>query len=153
MSTKTLYSLVAMICLIAFASLSPQRVYSGSGKELSGTYVILKASSAGVNVLVTMRVRLFNHTDAELTVQSATVMGMRNANRTKEDAEKQTPGPVSLEGYGIAEFEVQATIDRREFESWRQGQRPGLYATYQTTDGETVHRAIPLRLGLPRGEE
>jgi len=153
MSRRKLHSLIAMACLMVLGFLYPQPAHSASGKELSGTYVILKASSAGENVLVTMRVQLLNHTDAELTVQSATVMGMHRADQTKDGPEQQTAGPISLERYGIAEFEVQVTIDRREFESWRQGQRPGLYVTYQTADGETVHRTIPLRMGLPRGEE
>lgn len=132
--------LVAALLLLPIAGLAKD------GRDFAGTYNVSNVVEQGDQMVLTLQVHLFNHSDADLKQAVVTL----HARPAATLAEFQ---PVKLwKNHGEVKLAQQVTVPRREFESWQKGGQPALFVVYHDATGQRWERFAQVRnlQGPPR---
>ena len=134
-----------LACLILLAaSLAPAK----DGRDFAGFYEVSEVMRFVDEFQVTLTVRVFNYSDAD--VNDATI--------TLEDS--FLPGepygsfitPVYFQDRESVRLSDRFTIPRREYEGWQEGRTPRLTIEFMDADGNTLRRPVELAQ-MPLGKE
>ena len=133
-------------CLILLAA---STAVAKDGRDFAGFYEVSNVVELGQELQVTLTVRVFNYSDAD--VNDATI--------TLEDSllPGETYGsyltPVYVQPRESVRLSDHFTIPRREYEYWQEGGTPSLTIKFRDPDGNTILRMIELAPMLVGGEE
>lgn len=133
--------LVAALLLLPIAGLAKD------GRDFAGTYNVSNAVAQGDQMLLTLQVHLFNHSDADL---KQAVVTLHAPHAAPALAQFQ---PVKVwRNHGEIKLAQQVVVPRREFESWQKGSQPALFVVYHDATGQRWERFAQVRnlQGPPR---
>jgi hypothetical protein len=126
-------------CLVLLAALgihSPQGV---AGQTMAGTYKVTDTTDLGMQVRVTMQIRLMNAGEDKLFVTEVRLRGFPRPARNEGN-----PAGVILEPHGSSEFTQEFTIEKQEYELWNKGARPRLGLKVRAAGGAEITMTIAL---------
>jgi len=118
------------------------------GRDFAGFYEISNVTDLGGTVRVTLTVRVFNYSDADVTSATVTLQDSLQADTDYGSY----PVPISIANRESARLSTDFTIPRTEYDRWQNGGTPPLRIQYSDSVGNTVQRMIELAAGLA-GEE
>jgi hypothetical protein len=124
---------------LVFAGLACGGLARGNGREFSGFYRISDASVSGETVSLTLTLRLFNHSGAD--VSNATVM-LRD--RIIPSQNYGTFASVKVPAGRAVQLSGTFQISQHEYQSWQQGRQPFLMIEYADAAGNKVRRPIEI---------
>ena len=137
---------VGILACLTLLALS--MVAAKDGRDFAGFYEVSEVVEFFEEFQVTLTVRVFNYSDADVNDTAITL----------EDSllPGQTYGSFITRVYILdresARVSDQFTIPRREYEDWQEGGTPLLIIDYMDANGNTIHRPIELAQ-MPLGEE
>ena len=110
-----------------------------AGQIVSGVYKVTQTAELGMQMRVTMQIRLTNASEDRILVTQARLRGFLHAGRG-EDKTAQ----VTLEPHSSAEFTQEFTIAKQEFDQWRKGAQPHLGLKMRVAGAAETEVTIPL---------
>jgi hypothetical protein len=139
------FSQAVLLVLLALM-LSAVTVSAKDGRDFAGFYSVSNVVDQGDQIFVTLRVQLFNHSDADVTQAVLTL--------------RQNPGgplgtfqPVKLwRNHGEVRLTQQFVVPKHEFERWYQGVQPALMVVTHDENGQRHDRFVQIsrRPALPQ---
>ena len=118
-SRKLIATLVycGWVLLLALGIYAPRGV---AGQVVSGVYKVTEATDLGIEVRVTLQIRLMNSGEDRIFVTQVRLRSLRPVQSVDD------PASVILEPHGSAEFTQEFAIAKQEYELWSKGARPHL---------------------------
>lgn len=117
-----------------------------NGRDFAGFYSVSNVVDQGNQVAFTLRVQVFNHSDADVKQPMLTL--------------RESPGralgafqPVKLwRNHAELRLSQQFVVPKREFERWHTGSQPALMVVYRDAQGQRYDRFVQMskRPALPR---
>lgn len=145
-STRSILSLPRILALVAglvlLAPINPGQ--ATDGRDFVGFYEVTNVADLGTDYRVTLTVRVFNYSDAD--VNNATVTLQDSAVATSDYG--AYPSPVSIADRESIKLSADFTISREEYDRWQNGATPSLRTDYTDSAGNPVRRMIELSQGL-----
>ena len=121
--------LVTAVLLLPIAGLAKE------GRDFAGFYNVSNVVEQGDQMVFTLQVNLFNHSDADL---KQAVVTLRASHPAAALAQFQ---PVKLwRNHGEVKLSQQVVIPRHEFELWKKGTQPALFVVYHDANGQRWER-------------
>ena len=149
-STRSILNLLRILALVAglvlLAPINPGR--ATDGRDFAGFYALSNVADLGTDYRVTLTVRVFNYSDAD--VSGATVT-LQDSFQTDADYGAY-PGTISIPDRESVRLSADFTVPREEYDRWQSGDTPRLRMDYQNNSGNAVRRIIELAQG-PAGDE
>ncbi len=149
-SARSILSLLRILALVAglvlLAPINPGR--ATDGRDFAGFYAVSNVADLGTDYRVTLTVRVFNYSDADVSGATVTLQ-----DSFLIDTDYGTfPGTISIPDRDSVRISANFTVSRAEYDSWQSGGTPRLRVDYQNNSGNAVRRTIELAEGLA-GEE
>ncbi len=135
----------ALFCLIFL--FSPLLAHGKNGRDFAGFYDVKDATDLGSEVQLTLLLRLFNYSDAE--VADATLTLRDSLLRQKSYGSFPS---VSVGDRQSVRLSGGFTIPHREYERWQRGAVPNLIIEFKDAAGKSIRRRIEL-VKMPLGEK
>jgi hypothetical protein len=129
------------ICGILLLAMWAVALQAAGGNEVIGTYRVVEVASLGTDVRVTLRIRLVNNTQDDLSI---TQFGLRPPSGAAQST--ATSAWANLRPRESASFTSDFTIPRAEYERWKKGVPPTLAVTFQPAGGREITRGVALLL-------
>ena len=119
--------------------LSSAPTLAANGRDFAALYQLSQVTDLGVQVRVTLALRLFNYTGADLG----------NAKVTLQDSKERLKslgslGTVSLRRRESAHLGGTFVIPKEEYNRWRHGATPSVQISYKDGTGKPQQRPIEL---------
>jgi hypothetical protein len=117
-----------------------------NGRDFAGFYSVSNVVDQGDQIFVTLRVQLFNNSDADVTRAVLTL-------RENPGGPLGTFQPVKLwRNHGEVRLTQQFMVPKHEFERWHQGVQPALMVVTHDENGQRHDRFVQLssRPALPQ---
>jgi hypothetical protein len=127
-------------------SLSAYAASGKNGRDFAGFYTVSNVVDQGNQTMLTLRVQLFNQSDADVKQATLTL-------RESPGSEIGAFQPLKLwRNHGEVRLAQQFVIPKREFEKWRKGSQPALMVVYHDAQGQRFDRFVQMskRPALPR---
>ena len=137
-SRKLIATLVycGWVLLLALGIYAPRGV---AGQVVSGVYKVTEATDLGIEVRVTLQIRLMNSGEDRIFVTQARLRGFPHSGRSEDK-----PARVILGPHGSSEFTQEFTIAKQEYELWSKGARPHLSLRTQVSGGQETTVTLEL---------
>ena len=132
----------AVRAALFFAGLALAGTAWGNGRDFSAFYRVSDVSLSGETASLTLTLRLFNHTTADVSNATVVLRDMLIPTRnfgTFPNVNVPAGQTVHLTGT----FQV----PQREYQGWQQGRRPFLMIEYADATGNNVRRPIEIAPG------
>jgi hypothetical protein len=110
-----------------------------AGQIVSGGYKVTQTKDLGMQMRVTMQIRLVNASEDKIFVTQAHLRGFLHPGKSEDK-----PAGVILEPHGSSEFTQDFTIAKQEYELWSRGVRPHLGLRVQVGGGAETTKTISL---------
>lgn len=110
------------------------------GRDFFGAYLVTDAAEQGASVRLTLKVRLSNYSDGDITEATVALEDCRLTGNTYGSF----PGTVSLGDKASAQIAGEFTIPKEEYDHWQDGSKPYLTISYQDAAGNTQKRPIEM---------
>jgi hypothetical protein len=137
---------LAVLLMAACVFLLPgQRGHAADGRDFAGFYEATNVTDLGTEVSLTLAVRIFNYSGADIE------NGVVAVAASVEERDFGTYAGVYLADHANIRLAADFTISREEYDRWQNGNTPMLRIEYQQ-NGNSIHRMVEL-LALPVGEE
>ena len=138
-SRKLIATLVycGWVLLLALGIYAPRGV---AGQVVSGVYKVTEATDLGIEVRVTLQIRLMNSGEDRIFVTQARLRGFPHSGRSEDK-----PARVILGPHGSSEFTQEFTIAKQEYELWSKGARPHLGLKLLIGERETTMTVTLMR--------
>jgi hypothetical protein len=140
--------LLCVAVIFAFVLLPFSPVRATDGRDFAGFYEVTNVTDLGDTVRLTLTVRVYNYSDAD--VSGATVT-LQDPSLVGNDYGSY-PGTVSIADRESARLSAEFTISRAEYDRWQEGATPSLRIDYTDSAGNAIRRMIELAQ-MPVGEE
>ena len=117
-----------------------------NGRDFAGFYNVSNVVDQGNQVAFTLRVQVFNHSDADVKQAVLTL-------RESPGGELGAFQPVKLwRNHGEVRLTQQFVVPKHEFERWHKGSQPALMVVYRDAQGQRYDRFVQVssRPALPR---
>lgn len=117
-----------------------------NGRDFAGFYSVSNIVDQGNQVSLTLRVQLFNHSDADVKQAVLTL-------RESPGGELGAFHPVKLwHNHGELRLTQQFVVPKREFQRWHKGAQPALVVVSRDAQGQRYDRFVQMssRPALPR---
>jgi hypothetical protein len=118
-----------------------------NGRDFGGMYSIVNTvNQGGDQVLVTLRVQLFNHSDADVSQAVVTL-------RENGGGPLGTFQPVKLwRNHAQVRLTQQFVVPKHELQNWQKGAQPTLMVVTRDANGQRYDRFVQMsrRAALPR---
>lgn len=117
-----------------------------NGRDFAGFYNVSNVVDQGNQVAFTLRVQVFNHSDADVKQAVLTL-------RESPGGELGAFQPVKLwRNHGEVRLTQQFVVPKHEFERWHKGSQPALMVVYHDAQGQRYDRFVQMssRPTLPR---
>lgn len=118
------------------------------GRDFAGFYAVSNVTDLGEEVRVTLTVRVWNFSDADVTDATITLEDYALPNATYGSFTH-----VSIRDRESARLASDFTAPKREYERWENGGTPRMRVAYKDAAGKTVERMIELAPMLLDEEE
>jgi len=145
-STRSILNLLRILALVAglvlLAPSNPGR--ATDGRDFAGFYALSNVADLGTDYRVTLAVRVFNYSDAD--VNDAIVTLQDSAVATSDYG--AYPSPVSIADRESIQLSADFTISREEYDRWQEGRAPSLWIAYQGGEGTIVRHNVELIPGF-----
>lgn len=137
-SRKLIATLVycGWVLLLALGIYAPRGV---AGQVVSGVYKVTEATDLGIEVRVTLQIRLMNSGEDRIFVTQVRLRSLRPVQSVDD------PASVILEPHGSAEFTQEFAIAKQEYELWSKGARPHLGLKLLIGERETTMTVTLMR--------
>ena len=137
-SRKLIATLVycGWVLLLALGIYAPRGV---AGQVVSGVYKVTEATDLGIEVRVTLQIRLMNSGEDRIFVTQVRLRSLRPVQSLDD------PASVILEPHGSAEFTQEFAIAKQEYELWSKGARPHLGLKLLIGERETTMTVTLMR--------
>ena len=140
-------NILAVVVLMFALTLVPVG-QATDGRDFAGFYEVSNVTDLGDTVRLTLAVRIFNYSDADVTNATVTLQDSLQADTDYGSY----PGPTSIANCESARFSTDFTVPRAEYERWQNGGTPPLRIQYSDSVGSAVQRMIELAAGPAREE-
>ena len=128
--------LAILACLIVLAAMvAPAK----DGRDFAGFYAVNNVTDLGEEVRVTLTVRVYNYSDADVTGATITLEDSLLPDKTYGSFTL-----VSIRDRESVRLSGDFTIPRREYDQWQEGDTPQLRIEFKDAAGNTVERLIEL---------
>jgi hypothetical protein len=138
----------AMLLVTLALALSVVNASAKNGRDFAGFYSVSNVVEQGDQMVVTLRVQVFNHSDVDV---KQAVLTLRQSPPSPEILGKfQT---VKMwRNHGEVRLTQQFVVPKREFESWSRGAQPALMVVTHDEQGQRHDRFVQMsgRPALPR---
>jgi hypothetical protein len=145
-SARSILSLLRILALVAglvlLAPINPGQ--ATDGRDFAGFYEVSNVADLGDTVRLTLTVRVYNYSDAD--VNNATVTLQDSAAATSDYG--TYPSPVSIADRESIKLSADFTISREEYDRWQEGRAPFLWIAYQGGEGTIVRHNVELIRGF-----
>lgn len=108
-----------------------------NGREFSGFYRVSDVSVSGDTASLTLTLRLFNHSGADVSNAAVVLHDVFIPTRNYG-----TISNVNVPAEHVVQFSGTFQVPQREYQSWQQGRRPFLMIEYTDAAGNKVRRPI-----------
>lgn len=134
-------ALVSLAVLLLALSASAK-----NGRDFGGVYSVSNVVDQGNQAMVTLRVQLFNHSDADV---SHAVLTLREFGGGPLGT---FPAVKLWRNHGEVRLGQQFIVPKREFENWQRGAQPTLMVVTHDANGQRYDRFVQLsrRPMIPR---
>ena len=134
-----------LVCFLLCAALTSP---AEDGRDFATMYVISNANVGPNTVVVTLTIRLFNHSRVDVT----------NGTAVLEDPSQEGGSFGSISAVAVrykANVRLQAdfVVTRAEFDSWKQGSQPKMQIEFTDASGNPIQRPIEMAPGPRFAEE
>jgi len=145
MSHKKLGVAGIVSAALVFAALTWTGLARANGRDFSGSCRVSDVSVSGEAASLTLTLRLFNHSSAD--VSNATVVLRDVMIPTRNYG---TISNVNVPAGRAVQFSGTFQVPQREYQSWQQGRQPLLMIEYTDAVGNKVRRPIEIVPGHVR---
>jgi hypothetical protein len=126
-------------CLVLLTALGIHSPLGVAGQTMAGTYKVTETTDLGMQIRVTMLIRLMNAAEDKLFVTEVRLRGVPHSGRSAAN-----PAGVILEPHGSSEFTQDFTVEKQEYELWSRGARPHLGLKVRAAGGAETTMTIAL---------
>jgi len=135
----------AVSAALVFAGLALAGTAWGNGRDFSGSYQVSGVTVSGDTASLTLTLRLFNHSTADISNATVVLRDMiipsRNHGRISN---------VSVPAGQAVQLSGTFQVPQREYQSWQRGKQPFLMIEYVDAAGNKVRRPIEIVPGHVR---
>jgi len=117
----------------------------GNGRDFSGSYQVSDVSVSGDTASLTLTLRLFNHSSADISNATVVLRDMIIPSRNYG-----TFSNVSVPAGQAVQLSGTFQVPQREYQSWQQGRQPLLMIEFADAAGNKVRRPIEVAPGHVR---
>lgn len=147
LAAKPRRNTLAVVVLLSTLALVPAG-QATDGRDFAGFYEVSNVTDLGDTVRLTLTVRIFNYSDADL---SGATITLQDSLQAATDYGSY-PGSLSLADRESVRLTNEFTLPRTEYDRWQNGATPSLRIQHSDGAGNAVQRMIELAAGLA-GEE
>ena len=144
---KTLFfSLSLLVCVSLMICVLAVPASAKNGRDFAGFYSVSNVVEQGDQMVITLRVQVFNNSDAD--VKQAVLTLRQNPGR----ALGTFPSVQLWRNRGEVRLTQQFVVPKHEFENWHKGTQPALMVVTHEENGQRHDRYVQLsmRPGLPQ---
>jgi predicted RecA/RadA family phage recombinase len=135
----------AVSAALVFAGLALAGAAWGSGRDFSGSYQVSDVSVSGDTASLTLSLRLFNHSTADVSNATVVLRDLIIPSRNFG-----TFPNVNIPAGQTVQLSGTFQVPQREYQSWQQGRKPFLMIEYADASGNKVRRPIEVAPGHVR---
>lgn len=130
-----------LLLLMAVLTIAPlPRGHATDGRDFFGAYLVTGAAEEGSHVRLTLKVRLSNYSDGDITDATVALEDCRLTG----NGYGSFPGTVSLGDKASVQIAGEFTIPKEEYDHWQDGSKPYLTISYQDAAGNAQKRPIEM---------
>jgi hypothetical protein len=118
-----------------------------NGRDFAGSYEITNLTDWGEDLSLTLTLRIFNYSGADVTDVQLTLNDPLLFDQVYADL-----GVIDVVYRDQVLVTNQVTVPAEEYERWREGRPPQVSVEYLTADGDPAWRPVEL-MPMPIGEE
>ncbi|HYM13651.1 MAG TPA: hypothetical protein VEU62_23125 [Bryobacterales bacterium] len=127
------------LILLAIGTLAAPPAAAAGGRDFAALYQLSHVTDLGVQVRVTLALRLFNYSDADLSNAKVTLQDSREPLKSLGSL-----GTISFRRHESGHLSETFIIPKEEYNRWHHGASPTVQITYKDGHGKPQQRLIEL---------